>query len=222
MFAARHFVVLAVVGSALALSTRYPRDANGALVVRDSSPSDADLLSSCPGGPGSSDLKGADRCTLINIVNNPNARTFEVLGDPQLKHVPPCLQEFCGGATDPITVELGGSTEVSQTTSVNIDVGFEAEGLSIGGGASEEDSKSTTVSKTISYSIPPGRQAVYVAGTAQKSETGNVQVNYGSRQFGHFIWFTGATVTRLTPISSDVVFDVHESDCGTDPRNINQ
>ncbi|KAI0668041.1 hypothetical protein C8Q78DRAFT_268572 [Trametes maxima] len=213
MFALHHLVVLAVVGSALALSTHYPLNANGALVVRDTNPSDADLLSSCPGGPGSSDLKRADRCTLINIVNNPNARTFEVLGDPQLN---------CGGATDPITVELGGSTEVSQTTSVSVDVGFEAEGLSIGGGASEEDSKSTTVSKTISYSIPPGRQAVYVAGTAQKSETGNVQVNYGSRQFGHFIWFTGATVTRLTPISSDVVFDVHESDCGTDPRNINQ
>ncbi|KAI0668059.1 hypothetical protein C8Q78DRAFT_1081463 [Trametes maxima] len=212
MFGSRLIVLLAVTSSAFSLSVRYPHDANGSLVVRDSAPNDSDLLSSCPGGPGASNLKRADRCTLINIVDNPNARTFEVLGDPQLN---------CGGATDPVTVELGGETTVGQTTSVNANVGFEVGGLSIGGGASEEDSTSTTVSKKITYTIPPGRQAVYVAGTAQRSQTGNVQVNYGSRQFGHFIWFTGATITRLTPISSDVVFDVHESACGTDPRNLN-
>ena len=48
-------------------------------------------------------------------------------------------------------------------------------------------STDTTTSKEIQYQIPPGRQAVYVAGVAQKSQTGNVQVNYGSRQYGHFI-----------------------------------
>lgn len=32
---------------------------------RDGDPSDADLLASCPGGPGSSVLERADRCTLV-------------------------------------------------------------------------------------------------------------------------------------------------------------
>ena len=27
-------------------------------------------------------------------------------------------------------------------------------------------------------------------------------------------WFTGETITRLTPKPNDVEFDVHESDCG--------
>ena len=27
-------------------------------------------------------------------------------------------------------------------------------------------------------------------------------------------WFTGATVTKLTPKNNDVEYDVHESDCG--------
>ncbi|KAI0668052.1 hypothetical protein C8Q78DRAFT_269200 [Trametes maxima] len=206
---AKSALLLSAVTTVLALSTRYPLDANGRLVIREDAPSDQDLLNSCPGGPGSSNVEKADRCTLINIKENPNTRTFVVLGDPQLN---------CGGATDNVTVQLGGSQTVTQTTSVNADLGIDIEGIKIGGGASTSDSTANTVSKTITFAIPPGKQAVFVAGTAQKSETGNVQVNYGDRQFGHFIWFTGATITRLTPIADDVVFDVHESDCGTDPR----
>ncbi|KAH9850871.1 hypothetical protein C2E23DRAFT_733873 [Lenzites betulinus] len=200
----RSFFVLSILSSAFALYT-YPR---GTLETREDSPSDQDLLSSCPGGPGSPNVKKADKCTLINIVNNPNTRTFAVLGDPQLN---------CGGATDPVTVTLGGQQTVTQTTTVDANVGVSLEGVTIGGGASSSTSTANTVSKTISYTVPPGRQAVFVAGTAQQSETGNVQVNYGSRQFGHFIWFTGATVTQLTPIPSDVEFDVHETACGTCP-----
>ena len=30
----------------------------------------------------------------------------------------------------------------------------------------------------------------------------------------HWQWFTGTTVTKLTPKENDVEFDVHESDCG--------
>ncbi|KAI0643528.1 hypothetical protein C8Q79DRAFT_928639 [Trametes meyenii] len=206
---AKSALLLSAVTTVLALSTRYPLDANGRLVIREDAPTDQDLLNSCPGGPGSSNVENADRCTLINIKENPNTRTFVVLGDPQLN---------CGGATDNVTVQLGGSQTVTQTTSVNADLGIDIEGIKIGGGASTSDSTANTVSKTITFAIPPGKQAVFVAGTAQKSETGNVQVNYGDRQFGHFIWFTGATITRLTPIADDVVFDVHESDCGTDPR----
>ncbi|KAI0643541.1 hypothetical protein C8Q79DRAFT_928648 [Trametes meyenii] len=211
MFAITPVFVLSLLSSALALSTRYPIDANGSLVVRDAAPSDADLLKSCPGGPGADGLKRADKCTLINVVQNANTRDFVVLGDPQLN---------CGGASDEITVALGGETTISETTTVNAELGFNTGGLNIGGGASQQSGKSQTVSKTITYSIPPGRQAVYVAGTAQRSETGNVQVNYGSKQAGHFVWFTGSTITRLTPIPDDIVFDVHESDCGTDPRKL--
>ncbi|KAI0628273.1 hypothetical protein C8Q77DRAFT_1220937 [Trametes polyzona] len=205
---ARSFIILSVLSTAFALYT-YPR---GTLESRDDSPSDQDLLNSCPGGPGSKKVERADRCTLINIKNNPNTRTFVVLGDPQLN---------CGGAKDPVTVTLGGEQTVSQTTTVDANIGVDLDGITIGGGASTENSKSSTVSKTITYTVPPGRQAVYVAGTAQQSQTGNIQVNYGDRQFGHFIWFTGATITQLTPITSDVQFDVHETACGTDPRDIN-
>ncbi|KAI0328328.1 hypothetical protein GY45DRAFT_1338209 [Cubamyces sp. BRFM 1775] len=204
--------------NARALSSRHPLALDVAtgqpvsvVLPRDQDFDDTDLFNSCPGGPGSDKLERADRCTLVNIVNNPNVRTFVVLGDPQLN---------CGGATDPVTVQLGGEQTVSQSTTLDANIGVDIEGLSIGGGASTTDETSTTVSKSITYTIPPGRQAVYVAGTNQLSETGNVQVNYGDRQFGHFIWFTNAQVTQLTPIPNDVEFDVHESDCGTDPRDL--
>ncbi|KAI0663678.1 hypothetical protein C8Q70DRAFT_1042359 [Cubamyces menziesii] len=197
--------------SARALSSRHPLalDTSTGRAVSDFN--DTDLFNSCPGGPGSDKLERADRCTLVNVVNNPNVRTFVVLGDPQLN---------CGGATDPVTVQLGGQQTVSQSTTLNANIGVDIEGISIGGGASTTDETSTTVTKSITYTIPPGRQAVYVAGTNQLSETGNVQVNYGDRQYGHFIWFTNAEVTQLTPITNDVEFDVHESACGTDPRDL--
>ena len=101
-----------------------------------------------------------------------------MLGDPQLN---------CGGGTDPIQVTLTGETDVSQTTTVSVDLGIDIEGLSIGGGVSTEKTTTQIQSKAIQYSIPPGRQAVYVAGVAHTSQTGNVQVNYGDRQFGHFL-----------------------------------
>ena len=76
---------------------------------------------------------------------------------------------------------------MSQELTTSVNVGFSVDGLSIGGGASSTSGTSVTDSKTITYQIPPGRQAVYVAGIAYTSETGNVQVNYGSRVDGHFI-----------------------------------
>ena len=58
----RAFFTLALTTMALA-ATMFP---SGGLVGRDDGPQgDADLLSSCPGGPGSSDLERADRCTLV-------------------------------------------------------------------------------------------------------------------------------------------------------------
>ncbi|KAI0744765.1 hypothetical protein C8Q76DRAFT_605781 [Earliella scabrosa] len=211
MFAYALFT-LSILSSAFARPTSQALDASG-LVARthEGSIPNEDLLASCPGGPGSSNVKRADKCTLINIVQNPNKRVWTVLGDPQLN---------CGGASDDITVTLGGSETVSQTTTVNAEFGISLEGISVGGGASSSETTSTTMSKSIEFSIPPGRQAVYVAGVAHKSETGNVQVNYGSRQKGHFIWFTGTTITKLTPDPEDVQFDVYESDCGSDPRDL--
>ena len=55
-------VTISLLGTTYALSVpgnHYRRDDTG-------SPSDQDLLSSCPGGPGASDLKKADRCTLVS------------------------------------------------------------------------------------------------------------------------------------------------------------
>ncbi|KAI0755495.1 hypothetical protein C8Q74DRAFT_309634 [Fomes fomentarius] len=186
-------------------------EASGRLVRREDKLSNQDLLASCPGAPGSSNVRRADRCTLINIVNNRDRRIWTVLGDPQLN---------CGGATDDITVTLGGEQTVSETTTINANFGIDFDGISIGGGVSETTETSTTMSKSIEFSIPPGRQAVYVAGVLHKSETGRVQVNYGSKQRGHYIWFTGTTVTKLTPISDDVQFDVFETNCGRDPRDL--
>lgn len=82
---------------------------------------------------------------------------------------------------------LGGEQAVEQTTSINANAGFSIEGIKIGGGAESASTESMTLSKSITYTIPAGRQAVYVAGTALRSETGNIQVNYGSRQHGHYI-----------------------------------
>lgn len=83
---------------------------------------------------------------------------------------------------------LGGEQTISESTTVSANVGFEIpDGLSIGGGVESSSEQSTTVSKSVQFPVPPGKQAVYVVGTAQKSETGNIQVNYGDRQFDHFI-----------------------------------
>ncbi len=82
---------------------------------------------------------------------------------------------------------VGGSTEVSQTTTVDANVGIAIDGLSIGGGVSDSSTTSSTVSKMISITIPPQRQAVFVGGQNFNSENGRVQVNFRDRQFGHFI-----------------------------------
>ncbi|KAI0751788.1 hypothetical protein C8Q80DRAFT_1268973 [Daedaleopsis nitida] len=175
--------------------------------------SSVDLLASCPGGPGSSNVARADRCTLINIKNNPDKRVWKTMGDPQLN---------CKGGVTPVAETLGGTTTVSQTVTVSVNIGFESEALKISGGASisSEEGTSTTQTKLVMFTIPPGKQAVYVTGVNQKSETGNVQVNYGTRQKGHYIWFTGATLTRLTPDPNNVVYDVYVSNCGTNPTDL--
>ncbi|KAI0824286.1 hypothetical protein BC628DRAFT_1538489 [Trametes gibbosa] len=209
----RALFVLSVLGTCLAVYTP------ATVLARDENPSDQDLLASCPGGPGSG-LARADRCTLaslecslyVNIVNNPQTRLFSLLGDVQLN---------CGGSSDDIDVTLGGQTTVGSTTTISADIGIEGGGLSIGGGIESSIENSQTISKQISFTVKPGRQAVFVAGTAYNSQTGNVQVNFGSRQLGHFIWITGTTVTQLSPVANDVVFDVHETACGTNPRDLN-
>ncbi|KAH9939341.1 uncharacterized protein BXZ73DRAFT_43854 [Epithele typhae] len=197
----RTLVALAFMTAALAVPT--------ILSTREDAPTDADLLGSCPGGPGSPNVEHADTCNLVNIVNNPNKRVFKALGDPQLN---------CGGGTDAVSVSLGGETSVSQTVTADANVGIDIEGISIGGGVSTENGSTQTQSKTVTYSIPPGRQAVYVTGIDQTSQSGNVQVNFADRQFDHFQWTTGSTITQLTP-TNNVVFDVYESACGSDPND---
>ncbi|KAH9920887.1 uncharacterized protein BXZ73DRAFT_91898 [Epithele typhae] len=180
---ARALIPLSFVAAVLAVPT--------VLSLREDAPTDSDLLASCPGGPGSSNIERADRCTLINIVNNPDTRIYKALGDPQLN---------CGGGTDDVTVTLGGETSVSQTVSVSANLGFNIEGISVGGGLETSDTSTQTQSKS------------------HHSQSGQVQVNYPDRQFDHFIWFTGTSITQLTP-TDDVVFDVYESACGTDPND---
>ena len=53
---------------ALAMST------SALLLRREDAPTDQDLLASCPGGPGSPNIDGADRCTLVSpfVVTHPS------------------------------------------------------------------------------------------------------------------------------------------------------
>ncbi|EIM89691.1 uncharacterized protein STEHIDRAFT_166042 [Stereum hirsutum FP-91666 SS1] len=179
--------------------------------VRDTTPTDTDLLLSCPGAAGSPNVRDADRCTLINIVNNPDVRPFVAIGDAQLN---------CDGGTEAKTVTIGGSTSTTTTFTVNANLGISFEGVSIGGGASSESGTTTVTSKSTTFTVSPGRQVVMTAGILQHSQSGNVQVNYGDRVDGHYEWYTGATVTQLTP-TDDTEFDIHESACGTDPKDPN-
>ncbi|KAI0671411.1 hypothetical protein C8Q78DRAFT_1069099 [Trametes maxima] len=211
MFAGYFFLLSVLTGSAFAAFIPYRSVASATFDRRTQDFNAQDLINSCPGGPGSDKFEKADRCTLVNVVQNPDVRKWAVLGDPQLN---------CGNATGSISEMLGGSHTVTQTTTVDASFGIELEGVTLGGGVSSSDEDSTTLSRSITFDVPPGRQAVYVAGTLFKSVSGNVQVNYPDRQEGHFEWTTGAKVTQLTPVPDDVEFDVHETDCGTDPRDL--
>ena len=61
---------------ALAVSTSM-------LLMREDTPTDADLLASCPGGPGSPNIKGADRCTLVS-KSQPMAQSHKRILTPHL------------------------------------------------------------------------------------------------------------------------------------------
>jgi hypothetical protein len=96
-------------------------------------------------------------------------------------------QFSCEGGTSPIMLTVGGETTVSTSTTANVDVGVELEGINIGGGLSTESSSSTTQSKSTMVSIPPGRQSVMTMSVLSHSQSGNVQVNFGDRVDDHFI-----------------------------------
>ena len=78
---------------------------------------------------------------------------------------------------------LGGEIESVETTSVASRSVSEVKG----GGMSSSHSDSVTTSQTTQYVVSPGRQVVQVAGIVYKNQTGNIQVNYGDRVFGHYI-----------------------------------
>ncbi|KAI0744771.1 hypothetical protein C8Q76DRAFT_606937 [Earliella scabrosa] len=196
-------VILSLLNVNLALSTCYSRGLVS-MCARDDKPPDEDLFDSCPGGPGSDKLQRADRCTLVNIESS-YTREWVVLGD---------VQRNCDGGEDEVTVTIGGEHTVSGTTTLNANAAFTVGPVQIGGGIVQSSTENTTVSRSIEYAIRPGKQAVYVAGVVHSNETGNIKVNYGDRQRGHYIWFTESTVTRLTPIREDIQYDLHVTECG--------
>lgn len=77
------------------------------------------------------------------------------------------------------------TVEKSQTLDVN--VGVEIGPINIGGGFSTTTDTTVTKSKSTTLTVSPGHQVIQVAGTVHKSQTGRVQVNYGSKVRGHFI-----------------------------------
>ncbi|KAJ7195676.1 hypothetical protein GGX14DRAFT_376858 [Mycena pura] len=186
------FAVFALLSHAISAPTFIPRD---------DSPSDTDLLLSCPGAAGSPNVERADKCTLVNIVNNPDTPVG------------------CGGK-NPIMLTVGGETTTSTTTTANADVGVDFAGINIGGGLRTDSSSSTTQSNSTMITIPPGRQSVMTVSVLSHSQSGNIQVNYGDRVDDHFIWSTGAVITQVNP-TNQLTFDVHETACGTDPLDLN-
>ncbi|KAK7691081.1 hypothetical protein QCA50_006184 [Cerrena zonata] len=195
------FLTLALLGQTLAL----PHS------IRADSPGDKDLLLSCPGAAGSPNIRRADRCTLHDVVTNPDKRIWSNVNAPQLN---------CDGGTQPRTFMIGGETTHTTTITSDVNLGISFEGISIGGGISKSDTTTTTSSNSTTYTIPPGRQVVQTVGVLHHSQTGNIQVNYGVQVDGHYIWYTGAKVTQLTP-TDDVQWDTHETKCGTDPSDLN-
>ncbi|GLB38497.1 hypothetical protein LshimejAT787_0503620 [Lyophyllum shimeji] len=210
-FVASLFACLPLFG-VQALPTSYIAK-NDTHLFRRGGITEKDLLLSCPGAAGSPNVQRADRCTLVNIRNNPDQIKWKNIGNPQLN---------CAGGTGPTHVTLGGTTSISKTTSVNANFGISFDGISIGGGVDSSETKTQELSRSTEYDVPPGRQAVYTAGYTFHSQTGNVQINYGDRVNGHYIWFTGVTVTKLIPDNNIAPrFEVHESKCGTDPNDLN-
>jgi len=195
------FVVLALLGHAVSAPYYLPRD---------DSPSDTDLFLSCPGAAGSPNVERADKCTLVNIVNNPDTPVVTNVGS---------VQGNCEGGTSPIMLTIGGETTTSSTTTASANVGVNFDGISIGGGLSTDSSTSSTQSNSTMITVAPGRQSVMTMSVLSHSQTGNVQVNYGDRVDDHFIWFTGATITQVVPTNA-ITFDVHETACGTDALDL--
>lgn len=123
----------------------------------------------------------------------------------------------CNGGTEDVSVTLGGSTSASETVENSITAGFslEGEGLGINAGTTFTHSSTTTseTSHSVTYQVPAGRQAVFVAGYAMESVTANVEMTYSTRQAGHFDWFV-LNATLLRPIADNIVYNVYESACG--------
>ncbi|KAF8180344.1 hypothetical protein K438DRAFT_1725603 [Mycena galopus ATCC 62051] len=207
-----HFISLFAVLSVFSTAIALPTGVIGRGDQTDPTLGDTDLLNSCPGTAGSPNVERADKCTLINIVNNPQVQNFQNVGNPFLN---------CDGGTDPVTVMLGGSSTADTSTTVNANIGVNIGDVSLGGGVSSTTDNSQTISQSQSFDVPPGRQAILTAGVTFTSQTGNVQVNYGDRVNGHFIYFTGSTMTQLTPTNAAIAYQVHESACSTDATDLN-
>lgn len=60
------FFSLLTVAFAIAIREGEGPTSVDGLVGREDSPTDQNLLSSCPGGPGSPNVEHADRCTLVS------------------------------------------------------------------------------------------------------------------------------------------------------------
>ena len=93
----------------------------------------------------------------------------------------------CAGGTKDIKVTLGGSATFASSTTADVDVGLELGPLKIGGGLSQSQGSSQTISNSTQFSVPPGMQAVMTTGVVHKVQKGKVQAHYGSRVAGHFI-----------------------------------
>lgn len=99
----------------------------------------------------------------------------------------------CGDGANPINITLGGVAIVAQTNflyavsdSDGPDAGLSltfTQGILFSGGLADPNVAKIGVANSTEYTLSPGRQAVLVAATAQRSQTGNIQATESDSSF---------------------------------------
>ncbi|KAK6969243.1 hypothetical protein R3P38DRAFT_3023848, partial [Favolaschia claudopus] len=129
---------------------------------------------------GSKNVERADKCTLINIVNNPDTHLQYNVGN---------VQGNCEGGTNPVSLTVGGESTTETTTTASADLGIDFEGISIGGGIESSKSTSSTKSNSTTITVNPGRQAVMTMSVLAHSQSemfksitgiGSMGISFGS------------------------------------------
>lgn len=116
----------------------------------------------------------------------------------------------CGDGTGSITMTVGGEAVVEQTTTMdanaqsagsNASTAFSfPQNISLSGGLAEGSVLKIAVKNSTEYLLPPGKQAVLISVTAQRSQTGNIEAAFRNP------WITNMVSVRISKFCSN---DLH-------------